>query len=84
MSVVNDSAFDTGLHCDMGGRAGHSMHACVEYGWECSDVQFTALVLPYQQHVLQIAPRHLLYALTHTVSVTSASGTTFDSTLPVL
>ena len=53
MSVVNDSAFDTGLHCDMGGRAGHSMHACVEYGWECSDVQFTALVLPYQQHVLQ-------------------------------
>ena len=31
-AVVNDSAFDTGLHCDMGGRAGHSMHACVEYG----------------------------------------------------
>ena len=61
----------------MGGRAGHSMHACVEYGCkidlailsrfavrlanpksiaisgECSDVEFTALVLPYQQHVLQ-------------------------------
>ena len=49
---TNDTAFHTGLSCDMGGRSHHSMHACVEYGWECSSLEFTALVLPFQQHVL--------------------------------
>ena len=51
---TNSTPFETGLHCDMGGRAKHSMHACVEYGWECSDMELTALVLPYQEHVLKI------------------------------
>ena len=40
---TNSTPFETGLHCDMGGRAKHSMHACVEYGWECSDVEFSLL-----------------------------------------
>jgi hypothetical protein len=50
---INDTAFSTGLHCDKGGRSHHSMHACAEYGWECSTVELTALVMPYQSSVLK-------------------------------
>lgn len=54
---VNSAGFTPGmvLHCDKGGRVrnhGGSMHACVEYGWGCSEPDMTAFVMPYQKHVL--------------------------------
>lgn len=58
---VNSAGFTPGmkLHCDKGGRvrnhqdAPGSYHACVEYGYGCSEEQMITTVMPYQAHVLK-------------------------------